>query len=389
MPAPFISKDSDITHSSPGSIWAQGLARTFQRSRLNLSLTVFDNVVLGAYRQVHSGLWHNIVRRRAFHDEARRVASEARNLLAVFNVALADRLFDTADSLGMIDRRRVEICRALIGHPKLVLLDEPSAGMTIDETDAVMDEILRYSEGIRRPQCGDCRARDGIDTTCHRSLRSAELRQEDCGRSLSGSVPRPGGPHSLPWPYMSVLLAVANIFTAYDKVDVLTDVSMDVNAGSITCILGSNGAGKTSLIRSILRLTPPRAGAINFDGKSLEGLKTHDVIRLGIGVIPEGRRIFAKMTVTENLRLGAYSVTSGTTHKEANGSGFHRLSSAAGACETTRRNNVRWRTSDDLDRSWSDGQAEAVHHRRTVARGFPRYLFRRTSKSFETSRKKE
>ena len=61
---------------------------------------------------------------------------------------------------------------------------------------------------------------------------------------------------------MSVLLAVANIFTAYDKVDVLTDVSMDVNAGSITCILGSNGAGKTSLIRSILRLTPPRAGAI-------------------------------------------------------------------------------------------------------------------------------
>jgi branched-chain amino acid transport system ATP-binding protein len=109
---------------------------------------------------------------------------------------------------------------------------------------------------------------------------------------------------------MSALLAVANIFTAYDKVDVLTDVSMDVNAGSITCILGSNGAGKTTLIRSILRLTPPHAGAINFDGKSLDGLKTHDVIRLGIGVIPEGRRIFAKMTVTENLRLGAYSVKS-------------------------------------------------------------------------------
>jgi branched-chain amino acid transport system ATP-binding protein len=139
-------QDSDITHSTPGSISAQGLARTFQRSRLNLSLTVFDNVVLGAYRQVHSGLWHNIVRRRAFHEEARRVAREARDLLAVFNLGLADRLFDTADSLGMIDRRRVEICRALIGHPKLVLLDEPSAGMTIDETDAVMDEIL----GIRK-----------------------------------------------------------------------------------------------------------------------------------------------------------------------------------------------------------------------------------------------
>jgi branched-chain amino acid transport system ATP-binding protein len=136
----------DVTHAGPGLISAHGLARTFQRSRLNLSLSVFDNVVLGAYRRLNSGLWHNLVRRRAFRREAQRVSSEARDLLAVFNTALAERLFDPAGSLGMIDRRRVEICRALIGHPKLVLLDEPSAGMTIDETDAVMDEIL----GLRK-----------------------------------------------------------------------------------------------------------------------------------------------------------------------------------------------------------------------------------------------
>lgn len=137
---------ADVTHASPGSISAQGLARTFQRSRLNLTLSVFDNLVLGAYRSLNSSLWHNLVHRRAFRDEARRVAAEGRDLLAVFNTALAERLFDPAGSLGMIDRRRVELCRALIGHPKLVLLDEPSAGMTIDETDAVMDEIL----GIRK-----------------------------------------------------------------------------------------------------------------------------------------------------------------------------------------------------------------------------------------------
>ena len=136
----------DVTHAGPGLISARGLARTFQRSRLNLSLSVFDNVVLGAYRHLNSGLWHNLIRRRAFRNEAQRVASEARELLAVFNTDLAERLFDSAGSLGMIDRRRVEICRALIGRPKLVLLDEPSAGMTIDETDAVMDEIL----GVRK-----------------------------------------------------------------------------------------------------------------------------------------------------------------------------------------------------------------------------------------------
>lgn len=137
---------SDVTHLGPGVISAHGLARTFQRSRLNLSLSVFDNVVLGAYRHLNSGLWHNLVRRRALREELRGVAVEARELLAVFNIALAERLFDPTGSLGMIDRRRVEICRALIGHPKLVLLDEPSAGMTIEETDAVMDEIL----GIRK-----------------------------------------------------------------------------------------------------------------------------------------------------------------------------------------------------------------------------------------------
>ncbi|MEH3143893.1 MAG: ABC transporter ATP-binding protein [Methylobacterium frigidaeris] len=109
---------------------------------------------------------------------------------------------------------------------------------------------------------------------------------------------------------MTAHLTVENLFTAYDRVDVLTDVSLEVAPGRITCILGANGAGKTTLIRSILRLTPPRAGSIAFDGQRLDAMQTHDVVGLGIGCIPEGRRIFAKMTVEENLRLGAYRVGS-------------------------------------------------------------------------------
>jgi branched-chain amino acid transport system ATP-binding protein len=89
-----------------------------------------------------------------------------------------------------------------------------------------------------------------------------------------------------------------------------------MSQSSITCILGSNGAGKTTLIRTILRLTPPHAGTICFDGRRLDAAKTHEVIWLGIGVIPEGRRIFAKMTVVENLRPGAYAVTSDRVIKE-------------------------------------------------------------------------
>jgi len=136
----------DITTASAQNLSSHGLARTFQRSRLCLPLSVFDNIALGAQKRLDSGLWNNLVRRKSFATEARTIAAEARELLYVFNPGLADKLFEPAISLGMIDRRRVEICRALIGKPKLVLLDEPSAGMTHDETDQVVDEIL----GIRK-----------------------------------------------------------------------------------------------------------------------------------------------------------------------------------------------------------------------------------------------
>lgn len=109
---------------------------------------------------------------------------------------------------------------------------------------------------------------------------------------------------------MSGTLAVREIFTAYEKTDVLSGVSINVAPGKITCILGSNGAGKSTLIRSILRLTPARLGSISFNGTSIDHLETHQIVRLGLSCIPEGRRIFAKMTVEENLRTGAFRIRS-------------------------------------------------------------------------------
>jgi len=105
-------------------------------------------------------------------------------------------------------------------------------------------------------------------------------------------------------------LTVEGVYTAYDKADVLEDVSLTAASGKITCLLGSNGSGKTTLIRSILGLTPPRAGRIAFAGGELTGLPTHRVIAAGIACIPEGRKVFPKLTVEENLRLGAYQEAS-------------------------------------------------------------------------------
>lgn len=101
-------------------------------------------------------------------------------------------------------------------------------------------------------------------------------------------------------------LEIADVTTAYDRADVLQGVSLTVESGSITCLLGSNGSGKTTLIRSILGLTPPRTGRILFDGRDITRLPTHKVIAAGIACIPEGRKVFPKLTVGENLRVGAY-----------------------------------------------------------------------------------
>ena len=102
------------------------------------------------------------------------------------------------------------------------------------------------------------------------------------------------------------MLAIENIRVAYDRADVLQDVSLEAAPGRITCILGSNGSGKSTLIRAILGLTPARAGRIVFDGADITRLPTHSIVARGIACIPEGRRIFPKLTVHENLRLGAY-----------------------------------------------------------------------------------
>ncbi len=101
-------------------------------------------------------------------------------------------------------------------------------------------------------------------------------------------------------------LSVQGIYTAYDRADVLEDLSLEVVKGSITCLLGNNGSGKTTVIRSILGLTPPRTGRIVFEGTDITHLPTHKIIRRGLASIPEGRKVFPGLTVEENLLLGGY-----------------------------------------------------------------------------------
>jgi branched-chain amino acid transport system ATP-binding protein len=103
------------------------------------------------------------------------------------------------------------------------------------------------------------------------------------------------------------MLELNNVDTFYGPSQVLHHVSLEVNKGEIVCLLGANAAGKTTTMKTIFGLVRPRHGSIRFEGKPVEHMLPGDIVRLGMALVPEARRIFPRMTVLENLEMGAFS----------------------------------------------------------------------------------
>src|SRR5262245_64630382 len=117
------------------------------------------------------------------------------------------------------------------------------------------------------------------------------------------------------------MLEIRGLDVAYGESQILWDVSLDVPAGGVVCLMGRNGVGKTTLLKSIMGLLPVRAGRIAFDGADLVGRRPEARMLRGIGYVPQGREIFPNLTVRENLRLGSLA----GRRREASGDAFDEV----------------------------------------------------------------
>jgi len=105
---------------------------------------------------------------------------------------------------------------------------------------------------------------------------------------------------------MTSLLSVSNLEVAYGNIPALRGIDLSVNRGEIVTLIGANGAGKTTTLRTISGLLKPRTGEVTYDGRTITGIKPHVITAMGVSHVPEGRGIFANLTVNDNLELGAY-----------------------------------------------------------------------------------
>jgi len=121
--------------------------------------------------------------------------------------------------------------------------------------------------------------------------QSAQLRS-------SGDAPQPSG---------DAILRLSNVEASYGPVQAIRGVSLEVKEGQIVTVLGSNGAGKSTILKTISGILEPRKGSVNFAGRSLEGLEPDAIVRCGLSHVPEGREVFPLLSVRENLLMGAYT----------------------------------------------------------------------------------
>lgn len=290
-----------------------GISRTYQTTKLFPSLSVLDNILIGLRR----GRLGNPIGALGSKDDV----AIAEQLLKF--VGYEGRSDVVAADLPHVDRRLVEIARSLALRPAVLLLDEPAAGLVQGEkitlakllrqiadlgiavvlvehdmglVMGISDEILVLDAGTPI-SAGDPSKVRNDPAVIAAYLGSGELKAKPRGAGWSGAG--------------EIVLNVKELDGGYGSVHVLKSVGLKVGTGEMVAFLGANGAGKSTTMRALCGLLRPVSGSIKLQGKNIEKLPAHEIARLGLALVPEGRLVFPELSVVDNMRLGAYRRTEG------------------------------------------------------------------------------
>jgi ABC-type branched-subunit amino acid transport system ATPase component/ABC-type branched-subunit amino acid transport system permease subunit len=299
---------ADISGLPPHRICRAGIGRSFQITNLFPTLTISENIRL-AVQARHS-------RRFNLWQPARsivQIEEETAALIAYLGLQGIERAEAGALSYG--GQRLVDMGLALATAPRLLLLDEPLAGLATAERERIaalvktlsadvpvllvehdIDRVFRLADHVTVMNDGTVL----LDGTVEEARTSKQVQDVYIGSGAAHVASRErvsaAGDKSL--------LAVNGINTFYGKSHILSDVSLEVREHEVVALLGRNGAGKSTLLKSLVGIAPPATGSITLDGTEIARVPSAVAARLGIGYVPQGRGLFAGMTVAHNLELG-------------------------------------------------------------------------------------
>ena len=298
-----------INGLSTSKISSRGIGRTYQIPQPFPTMTVLENLLVG---DLYGGQHRSM---KAGKDRARQILER---------VKLSEKADTVAGQLGLLDLKRLELAKALSLNPKLILLDEIAGGLVeseVEELQRLLDDLKQggttliiiehvlnvmfaHSDKILVLNFGQLIAEGSPEEVVNNDkVIEVYLGEEDPGDKpevIRETVPAKLQNDS------QALLKISNLNAGYGDFQALFDVSVEIFNGEIVGLIGLNGAGKTTLIRAISRQISWMSGEISFSDNSLADLKPYQVTALGIAQCIEGRKIFPRLTVKENLEIGAY-----------------------------------------------------------------------------------
>ncbi|MDP2800680.1 MAG: branched-chain amino acid ABC transporter ATP-binding protein/permease [Phreatobacter sp.] len=293
---------------SPHAITQAGVGRSFQITNLFPGLTIHENVRLAiqARHPGRFGVWAEATALPGLQDDTATLI----RYLGLGGIEQAE-----AGSLSYGGQRLVDMALALATRPRILLLDEPLAGLAAAERKRVGDIVKTISGDIpvllvehdidRVFQIADhvTVMNDGevlVDGTVEAARSSERVQAVYLGSGTHAVAAKARASAAT----TKTLLTLDKVNTFYGKSHILNDVSFDVKAGEIIALLGRNGAGKSTVLKTITGIAPPASGTVTLAGDVLSGLPSDKVARLGVGYVPQGRGLFAGLSVKDNLMLG-------------------------------------------------------------------------------------